>query len=70
MRFERNVRGLRKAGGINYRKRTLAVAHQHPVAGCVYAHIVGIVIELDAPDRGQALAPQDMHRTVTGIRHK
>src|SRR5215468_6150820 len=70
MRLDTDIRGLRQAGGINYRKRTLAIAHQHPVAGCVYAHIVGIVTELDAPDRGQVLAPQHIHRTITGVRYK
>src|SRR5215468_6794945 len=70
MRLDTDIRGLRQAGGINYRKRTLAIAHQHPVAGRIYAHIVGIVTELDAPDRGQVLAPQDMHRTITGVRYK
>src|SRR5262244_3334913 len=70
MRLETDIRNLRQAGRINYREGTLAIAHQHPVAGCVYAHIVGIVTELDAPDRGQVLAPQDMHRTITGVRYK
>ena len=57
MCFERNIRGLRQANGINYRKRTLAVANQQPAASGVYAHIVGIVTEFEAPDRGQILAP-------------
>jgi hypothetical protein len=70
MRFETNIRGLRQADGINHRERTLPVAHQHPIARCVYANIVGIVTELDAPDRGQILAPQHAHRAVAGIRHK
>src|SRR5262249_57043120 len=70
MRLETDIRGLRQAGGINYRERTLAIAHQYPVAGCVYADIVGIVPELDAPDRGQILAPQHMHRTIIGVRYK
>jgi hypothetical protein len=37
---------------------------------CVDAHIVGIVTELNAPGRGQILAPQHAHRTVTGVRYK
>jgi hypothetical protein len=61
MRFKVNIRGLRQADGINHRKRTLAVAHQHPLAGCVDAHIVGIVTELDTPDGRQILAPQHAH---------
>jgi len=34
------------------------------------AHIVGIVTELNAPDRGQILGPQHAHRAVTGVRYK
>src|SRR5262244_3360044 len=70
MRLETDIRNLRQAGRINYCERTLAIAHQHPVTDCVYAHIVGIVTELDAPDRGQVLAPQHTHRTIAGIRYK
>ena len=70
MRFEPDIRGLRQGCRIDHRQRTLAVTHQHSVARGVYPHIVGIVTELDAPDRGQILAPQHAHRAVTGIRHK
>src|SRR5215472_5721914 len=70
MRLETNIRDLREAGGINNRERTLAIAHQHPLARGLHAHIVGIVTEFDAPDRGQVLGAQHAHRTVTGIRHK
>jgi hypothetical protein len=58
MRFETDVRGLRQADGIDHRERTLAVTRQHPLASGVDAHVVGIVIELDAPDLGQILAPE------------
>src|SRR5262249_30872263 len=67
---ETDIRGLRQAGRINYRERTLAIAHHHPVAGCVYAHIISIVTELDTPDRGQILGLQHAHRAVTGVRYK
>src|SRR5215472_4303877 len=50
MRLEMNIRDLRQADGIDPRERTLAVADQYPFASSVYAHIVGIVTELDAPD--------------------
>src|SRR5262249_32565302 len=70
MCLETDIRGLRQTAGINYRERTLAIAHQHPAAGCVHTHIVGIVTKLDAPDWGQVLAPQHMHRTITGVRYK
>ena len=52
MGFEADIPGLRQTDGINQRKRTFAVAHQDPLANGVDAHIVGIVTELDAPDRG------------------
>jgi len=65
-----NIRGLRQADGIDRRERTLAVAYQHPIASCINVHIVGIVTELDAPDRGQIHAPQHSHRAIAGVRHK
>ena len=70
MGFEADIGSLGLACGIDDRKRTLAIAHKYPIARCVYARVVGIIAELDAPHRGQIIAPQHPHRAITGIRYK
>jgi hypothetical protein len=57
------------ADGINHCERPLAIADQHPLVRGLHAHIVGIVTQLESPGRGQILASQHSHRTITGIRH-
>src|SRR5438874_6294530 len=70
MGFETDIGGLRLACGINDRKRTLAVAHEYPLAPGVYSHVRSSVAELDASDRRQIVTPQHPHRAITGICYK
>jgi len=69
MPLETDVGGLGPACRIDDRKRTLAVTHEHAAVLRIHPHVVGIVAELDTPDRRKIVAPQHPHRAVAGVRH-
>ena len=66
---ETDIAGLGPGRRIDDRERTIAVAHKHAVVLFVDPHIVGIVTELDAPDRREILPVQHAHRAVTPVCH-
>ena len=67
MAFEADVSGLGPRCRIDNRKRALAVADEHAAALRIHPHIVGIIAELDTPDRSQIIAAQHVHRAVAGV---
>ncbi len=67
MPLETDVGGLGPACRIDGRKPALAVTHEHAAVLRIHPHVVGIVAELDTPDRRKIDAPQHPHRAVAGV---
>ena len=69
MGLKTNVARLGPGRRIDDRKRTIAVADKYVVVLFVDPHIIGVVTELDPPDRHEIVAAQYAHRAVARVCH-